>query len=183
MKKQFLAIIILAAIIIIGVSIYFVKKHNTEPLKIVNNFEDCAATGKPVMESYPRQCRYGGKTFTENIGNELEKMDLIRLETPRPNQTIKSPLTIKGQARGTWFFEASFPIALTDWDGKIIGEGIAQAKGDWMTTEFVPFEATLTFSVDKDAYSNKGTLILRKDNPSGLPEHEDALEIPVAIQP
>lgn len=183
MKKQFLTIVILAVVIITSASIYFVKKHNTEPIKMVNNFEDCATTGKPVMESYPRQCSYGSKIFTENIGNELEKMDLVRLETPRPNQTIKSPLTLKGQARGTWFFEASFPVVLTDWDGKIIGEGIAQAKGDWMTAEFVPFEATLTFLADKNAYSNKGTLILRKDNPSGLPEHEDALEIPMVIQP
>jgi len=34
------------------------------------------------MESYPRQCRVpDGETFTENIGNELEKDDLI---TKRP---------------------------------------------------------------------------------------------------
>ena len=183
MKKQFVAAAILLLVVIIGAAIYFVKEHKTEPLKVVNNFEDCAAVGNPVMESYPRQCQYGGKHFTENIGNELEKMDLIRLETPRPNQTIKSPLIIKGQARGTWFFEASFPIVLTDWDGRIIAEGIAQAKGEWMTTEFVPFEATLTFVTDKNVYSNRGSLILRKDNPSDLPEHDDALEIPVVIMP
>ena len=78
-----------------------------------------------------------------------------------------------------WFFEASFPVVLTNWDGLIIAEGIATAQGEWMTTEFVPFEATLKFIVDKNAYSNRGFLILRKDNPSGLPEHDDALEIPI----
>ena len=50
-----------------------------------------------------------------------------------------------------------------------------------MTSEFVPFEAKLTFTVDKNAYSNRGTLILRKDNPSGLSEHDNALEIPVVF--
>ncbi len=109
------------------------------------------------------------------------KSDLIRISTPRPNQTISSPLTIAGEARGNWYFEASFPVVLTDWDGKIIAQGIAQAKSDWMTTDFVPFEATLTFTVDKNAYSNKGSLILRKDNPSGLPQNDDALEIPIVI--
>jgi len=133
------------------------------------------------MESYPRQCRAGEQTFTEDIGNELEKTDLIRLDWPRPNQAIQSPLTITGQARGNWFFEASFPVVVTDWDGKIIGQSIAQAKGDWMTSEFVPFEAKLTFTLDKNVYSNKGALILRKDNPSGLSEHDDALEIPVVF--
>ncbi|MCX6780019.1 MAG: hypothetical protein NT034_02455 [Candidatus Magasanikbacteria bacterium] len=114
-------------------------------------------------------------------GNEQAKIDLIRIQTPRPNEVVQSPLTITGQARGTWFFEGSFPVVLTDWDGLIIAQGTATAKGDWMTTEFVPFTATLIFTVDKDVYSNKGTLILRKDNPSGLPQNDDALEIPVVF--
>ena len=122
------------------------------------------------------------ETPIEDRGNELEKANLIRIDSPRPNQVIRSPLTITGQARGNWFFEASFPVVLTNWDGLIIAQGIATAQGEWMTTEFVPFEAVLTFSVDKNAYSNRGTLILQKDNPSGLPEHDDALEIPVLLE-
>ena len=149
---------------------------------VVTNFEECATTGNLIMESYPRQCRYNGQTFSENIGNEFEKSDLIRIDSPRPNEVINSPLVIKGQARGNWFFEASFPVILTDWDGKIITQGVAQAKDDWMTTDFVPFEATLTFTVDESAYSNKGSLILKKDNPSGLSANDDALEIPVIFK-
>lgn len=115
--------------------------------------------------------------------NEIvkDKSDLIRVTSPLPNQTIKSPLTVTGNARGYWFFEASFPVVLVDWGGLIIAEGIAKAKGDWMTSEFVPFEAKLTFTVDKKVYSNKGTLILRKDNPSDLREHDDAFEIPIVF--
>ena len=121
------------------------------------------------------------KEPTRIIIDELDKSNLIRLDNPRPNQIIQSPLTIKGEARGYWFFEASFPVILTNWDGLIIAQGIATAKGEWMTTEFVPFEATLQFIVDRNTYSNRGFLILRKDNPSGLPEHDDALEIPIAF--
>lgn len=150
-------------------------------LPAVSNFEECAALTGIVMESYPRQCSYNGQNFTENIGNEVQKMDNIILESPRPNSTISSPLIVKGQARGSWFFEASFPVFLTDWDGLIIAQGVAQAQGDWMTTEFVPFEATLSFTADKNAYSNRGSLILKKDNPSGLASLDDALEIPVTI--
>ncbi len=145
----------------------------------ITSFEECVAAGNPVMESYPRQCRTSGNSFSEFIGNELEKANIIRIDAPRPNQMISSPLTITGTARGNWYFEASFPVFLTDWDGKIIAEGIAQAKSDWMTTEFVPFEAALAFTTEKDTYSNRGTLILKKDNPSGLPKNDDALEIPV----
>ena len=115
----------------------------------------------------------------EDSGNAAQKADLIRLASPRPNQTVSSPLTITGEARGYWYFEASFPVFLVDWDGKIIAQGIATAKDNWMTEEFVPFEAKLEFTVDPQVYSNRGALILKKDNPSGLPEHDDALEIPI----
>ena len=115
----------------------------------------------------------------EDSGNAAQKADLIRLASPRPNSTVSSPLTITGEARGYWFFEASFPVVLVDWDGRIIAQGIATAKDEWMTEEFVPFEAKLEFTVDPQVYSNRGALILKKDNPSGLPEHDDALEVPI----
>ncbi len=112
-----------------------------------------------------------------------DKGEIIRIENPGPEQEVSSPLVIKGEARGNWFFEASFPITLTDWDGRIIAEHYAEAREDWMTENFVPFEASLEFESpykqgDQD-FVSRGFLILRKDNPSGLPEHDDALEIPV----
>ncbi|MBL7045593.1 MAG: hypothetical protein ISR99_00980 [Parcubacteria group bacterium] len=144
---------------------------------IVSNFEECVSAGNPVMESYPRQCRHEGENFVENIGNELEKIDLVSLSSPRPNEIIESPLEIVGEARGTWFFEGDFPVVLTDWDGRIIAEGFASADGDWMTEEFVGFIATLEF--EYPTVYNRGSLILMKDNPSGLPEYDDALEVPI----
>ena len=118
---------------------------------------------------------------TDNVPH---KNDLIRLTSPLPNTVISSPLTITGVARGNWFFEASFPIALTDWDGRIIAETIATAEGDWMTADFVPFTATLAFDpADAGAYSDRATLILQKENASGLPEHDDALEIQLRLAP
>lgn len=117
--------------------------------------------------------------FSANVTEAMN--GFIIVNSPKVGESISSPLNISGLARGTWFFEASFPVFLIDWDGKIIAQGIATAKGDWMTTDFVPFEATLTFTIDKNTYSNKGSLILKKDNPSGLPENDDALEFPVYL--
>lgn len=114
------------------------------------------------------------------------KGDFITLQTPAPGSVISSPLTITGDARGYWFFEASFPIILTNWDGLIIAETFATADGDWMTEDFVPFAASVEFVSpynpgDPDFMKN-GTLIMQRDNPSGLPENDDALEIPVKFQ-
>ena len=176
-KNKAMKYIIIIIIIIVGFWWQFGLKDVVIAPVMVTNFEECIEAGNPVMESYPRRCRSGEETFVENIGNELEKFDLIRIETPRPNQTIESPLTIKGQARGFWFFEGDFSVVLVDWDGLIIAEGFATAEGDWMTEEFVSFNAVLEFETLE--YKNNGTLILRKDNASGLPEHDDALEVPV----
>jgi Immunoglobulin-like domain of bacterial spore germination len=106
--------------------------------------------------------------------------DRIVVTSPKPGEAITSPLTITGEARGYWFFEASFPVVLVNWDGLIIAQGIAEAEGNWMTESFVPFTAKLTFI--KPDYNERGTLILQKDNPSGLPENDAAVEIPVTFK-
>jgi hypothetical protein len=107
--------------------------------------------------------------------------DLIILDSPKPGDVITSPVVITGKARGTWYFEASFPVIITDWDGKIIAQVPAQAQGDWMTEDFVPFTATLTFE-KPTLYPERGSLILHNDNPSGLPENDKAIEIPIRFE-
>lgn len=171
-----MAKLIIALLLILGLlGGYWYFKNQLTP--VVTNFEQCVLANNPVMESYPRRCQAkNGQTFTEDIGNELEKNDLIQIETPRPNSTVSSPIIVRGKARGNWFFEASFPIKLIDDQGQEIGTAIATADGEWMTEDFVPFSATLSFSTTS---AKTGKLILAKDNPSGLPENDDYLEVPV----
>jgi hypothetical protein len=123
-------------------------------------------------------------TVVQNFEGETDMSRIIQVTNPLPNQKVTSPLEVTGKAVGNWYFEASFPVVLVDWDGKIIAQGVATAQSDWMTTKFVPFKATLTFNTANISgqYSNKGTLILKKDNPSGLTEHDNALEIPVLLK-
>jgi len=129
------------------------------------------------MESYPRQCRTANdETFVEDIGNELEKLNLIMISMPRPNQLVESPLVIRGDARGNWFFEGDFPIRILDENGQEIGVSFAQAIGEWMTDDFVLFGGVIEFETPT---TKKGTLILEKDNPSGLPEYSDELRVPI----
>ena len=63
--------------------------------------------------------------------------------------------------------------------GHVIAEGPAQAQGEWMTQDYVPFKITLSFPAQ--AAGSKGTVVLRNDNPSGLPENDKSLEIPVTF--
>src|SRR3989304_192674 len=95
--------------------------------------------------------------------------DMVQLDEPLPGAEISSPLVVKGRARGTWFFEASFPVIIKDSDGNVLAAVPAQAQGEWMTTDWVPFEVTVEFEADTTV-SSRGALILQKDNPSGLPQ-------------
>ena len=111
---------------------------------------------------------------------------LIVISKPAHNELISSPLIVSGKARGTWYFEASFPIVLLDANGKVIAQSHAEAQGDpedgsadgagWMTEAFVPFSGTIEFTTPA---TKTGTILFRKDNPSGLPENDDAIGIPV----
>jgi hypothetical protein len=170
---------IIAAVVliaVIGVGLWYISKPVP---KNITTFQECADAGYPVMESYPRQCRTPkGESFTEEIGNELELTDLIQITNPRPNQTLTSYTAITGKAQGSWFFEASFPIKLLV-DDKEIATAIATADGDWMTTEFVNFTATLVYTPTKEIRQAK--LIFQKDNPSDLPANDNALIMPVTL--
>lgn len=108
-----------------------------------------------------------------------EATSSVVVKQPLAGSTIADPFQISGKARGTWFFEASFPVQLRDADGNVLGRSVAQAQGEWMTADFVPFTAQMKIDTP---YHGPATLILMKDNPSGLPENDDAVEVPVMIQ-
>lgn len=39
----------------------------------INSFEECAAAGNPVLESYPEQCVAGGKTFVRDTRLDIQR--------------------------------------------------------------------------------------------------------------
>lgn len=121
------------------------------------------------------------KNTTEDQAIEI-KNDKIVVDLPKPNEQVTSPVKISGKARGIWFFEASFPVIVKDSNGKVVGQAAAHAKGEWMTAEFVPFEAEVNYDLNENISSKEGKIILKKDNPSGLPENDDSVEIPVKFK-
>ena len=104
----------------------------------------------------------------------------IVVTKPQPGEPVSSPIAIEGSVKGSWFFEASFPIQIIDETGAVIGYGLAKPKGDWMTNDFVAFESSVIFSVPKNV--SRGFLILKKDNPSDLREHDASIEIPIVFK-
>jgi hypothetical protein len=126
-----------------------------------------------------------GESLQDNVSSVPQDY-LLTTNTPiivnniKDNQEVSSPVTITGEARGNWFFEASFPIKLVDLNGKVIATAIAKAESDWMTTEFVNFSATLEYT--KSTTTNQALIVLSKDNPSGNPESDQSIFIPVILK-
>jgi len=161
----------------------------TLPVPSVLSFEDCVEAGYPVMESYPRRCSTpDGRTYAEELTPTQTAAKItytnasannIVVDSPTPGAVTGKQFSVVGKARGTWFFEASFPVQVRDQNGKVIATGIAQAQSDWMTENFVPFKADITVPA---SYMGPATLVLQKDNPSGLPENDASISFPFTIE-
>jgi hypothetical protein len=100
----------------------------------------------------------------------------ITVDAPRVEADVTSPLVVRGRAPGAWSFEADFPVDVLDADRRTVGEGFATMQGDWMTEEDVDFEGKVEF---EQPDTETGYLVLRKANPSGEEENDDAVEIPI----
>jgi hypothetical protein len=189
MSKTTSIVLVIAILVVAALAVWLWQEDRAIA---VTNFDECVAAGNPVMESYPRQCRSAdGQLFVEELDEPLPGDDddtevpqattdpRIRVNTPAAHAVVSSPLTISGEARGTWYFEASFPVRLLDTDGNDIplDPPYIQAQGEWMTEDFVPFNSSHTFSLPSGVTS--GVLVLQRDNPSGLPENAAEVRIPV----
>lgn len=180
MKKRYYFGIL---IILILLGVFFFTYSNK--LK-VTNFDECVKRFGVVAGSQLRQCKTdSGEIYVESVSSEIgqpaqsEKNTAIEVESLASGSSIDSPLIVKGKAKGRWFFEASFPIELVDSNNNVIATGVAMATADSLTEDFVPFEAKIEFFSSEQ---KNGFLILKNDNPSGLPENSEQIKIPVVIK-
>ena len=104
---------------------------------------------------------------------------MIRIISPLPGAVVGVDFNVIGEARGNWYFEASFPIKLLDNNGKLLATAIAQAEGEWMTADFVPFKANFNLPI---IYSGPATLILNKDNPSDMRQFDASISYVVILK-
>ena len=122
----------------------------------------------------------------EKITYNNASSDLIKVKLPFPGAVVGKEFSVIGEARGYWFFEASFPAILIDKENNVLAISLAEAEPDpktgeinWMTEDFVPFKANVQVPPH---YIGEATLILKKDNPSGLVENNASISFPIVIE-
>lgn len=154
------------------------------PTLAINSFDDCLKAKYPIMESYPRQCKTpDGRTFVEELAQPIPtyinaSSGVITVITPSPGAVTGKEFEVRGSARG-WYFEGSFPVEILDQNGKVLTMTPAQAQSDWMTNDPVTFIAKIKIP---NSYIGKATVILKKDNPSGLKENDASMSFPITIE-
>lgn len=116
----------------------------------------------------PNQTEEQNNDQSQKNAPELEEN--IRISSPQAMQKVTSPITIKGEARGSWFFEGVFSAKVLDENGKKLGERNIQSQGDWMTDQFVSFQGQIEFSTPT---TTTGQVVLEKSNPSGKPQNSE----------
>jgi len=103
----------------------------------------------------------------------------LKITSPVKDQEVSNPIIVEGQAKGTWFFEASFPIKVLDENENVLATSYVQAQSDWMTEDFVPFKGEISYVSQK---GGNGFLVFAKDNPSGLPENDKEYRLPIVLK-
>jgi hypothetical protein len=152
-------------VLIIAVIVFFAISQRTAPVTSEISYPKIVATTTlPVADNF---------TYINATP------DLISVTSPTPKALLDKEFTISGSARGTWYFEATFPVIVKDLNGNVIAQVPAKANGDWMTTNFVPFTVTIKIPA---TYSGPATIVLKKDNPSGLVQNDSSVSFPVTIK-
>jgi len=177
-------LILIPGVIVLLLLMWLLFPKNIQAPSPIMSFADCASAGYPVMESYPRQCRTpDGRTYAEELPEKITytnaSANLVVVDLPSAGAVVGKTFSVVGKARGGWFFEASFPVEVLDKNGKRLAMAPAQAQGEWMTENFVPFKVDMTVP---QTYIGPATLVLHKDNPSGLAENDASVSFPITIE-
>lgn len=140
-------------------------------IPVRDGFVDPALRG--LEEEMLRSIVFSSSSTTDT---EASSTSPLTLESPKEDDLVSSPLTVRGAAPGSWYFEGSFPVKLETLAGEVVAEAPVHAVGEWMTSAMVPFEISLVFDMP---HATSGRLVFAPDNPSGLSDTGHTFSIPV----
>jgi len=127
---------------------------------------------KPVVDVNPPP--EDNIILREILGN---KDDLISFSI-LPNSKVQGVVSYQGAVKGGYFFEVNILINILDANKNVLKTSNAIAMTDWMTIEPVEFEGNIDFT---NLPKGLAYIEIHNDNPSGLPENDKSVLIPIVI--
>jgi hypothetical protein len=155
----------ISVIIVIGVLVLPLQKGATEPYDSLGlRLMDVLTSGKASIKSK--------KNLFGTAG------DLVLFTIPRDSK-VGGRIEATGILKGGYFFEGNAVGSLLSENKSVLKTFPITATGEWMTIDGVPFE----MSVDAyDILPGKGFIRIANDNPSGDPENDKYIDVPVVFE-
>ncbi len=133
---------------------------------------------QPVATA-PTNTGTGGNTEPKISGDTASLVSI----SIAPGSTITDGQVITGTLTGGYFFEANARASLLDADKNVMTTFPIAATSDWMTAGPVNFKMIVNYAVDDTPIrKGPGYLSIHNDNPSGMPENDKYVDIPVIIE-
>ena len=142
-------------------------------------FATPAPRSGPVQEATSTQPTTAPTPQPTTASSTIPLDQRVVVAIPKANATVAHTFTITGFAPSAWYFEAVFPIQVRDSDDNLIGTAQGRAQTDWTQPGPIAFKAQITIDA---SFHGQATLILLKDNPSGLPENMDSVTVPITVK-
>ena len=64
----------------------------------------------------------------EGVGKPYVSENVV-VTAPLPGEKVSHAISVRGEARGSWFFEANLPLEVRDPSGRIVGGGTRRSTG------------------------------------------------------
>lgn len=128
--------VLLIPLLIVAAAIFSIagfKYYTQSQLQTINNFDDCALAGYPIMESYPEQCATpDGRSFTRDISNlpQTTSSPAMPAEPSDPAMGTGEPITVTGEFTCLPHRDTSGPQTLECAFGLLTDEGTYYALRD-----------------------------------------------------
>lgn len=147
-------------------------------------FTNVADYEEPTMNQHNDMENTGSNEKTEEKTDEKDMVYTsqeqgVELDLSEMNfdERLSCPAIIEGEISGTWYSEGEFSIEVLQ-EGQVVEQLRAEAQGNWMTEDPVPF--TSTFECEE--YPGEIELSFQQGNPSGLAENEDQVVVKATIE-
>ncbi|MDQ3075805.1 MAG: Gmad2 immunoglobulin-like domain-containing protein [bacterium] len=173
MTKFGKTIIFVIVLVIVGVIIFFLQRK----APVVVAPEETPVVEVPIVEEPSKEepivTTIPNRPMSGNVA------DLVSFSIKPNTKVPKGILSYRGSIKGAYFFEANILINILDANKKLLKASNAMATTEWMTVEPVEFEGNISFA---GLPSGPAYFEIHNDNPSGLPENDKSVLIPIIIE-
>lgn len=151
-NKSLIYLVSIAIVFIATYAYFYVKNNSVAPIQDISTFEECAAAGYPIMESYPERCSVpGGGTFTRVTTDAVPTpITLTGTYTCLPKKDTGGPVTLEcafGLKTDTGYYSLDMSSILTDNYPALYGNETITVEGVLVPKEMLSSDRWKTYDV------------------------------------